>query len=330
MFNKKLFFCLPPEWQEQMAAQIGGEVYDDRIIRISEEKGNGQVFFIQVIPGLAVLLMDFTLYKPTKIVRFNEDYERYIFHFDISHGCNSLKINNMDFVVGSPSNLSIGVFSNQSHSSFETSVGERTFALRLYVDKKLMEDFIENNPDNEYEKLKKVFSKKSWFFFDIIDSKSLLLLLALKEKSFFDLSFEPYIKGISLNLLGFFLDRYSISNSIKGSEIEDFQNQGIEKAKNYLLNNLYKKFPSILFLAKMAGMSSTKFKLLFKKRFQNSPNKIFIKEKMNLAKLLLQSGDFNSMTEIIYELDYKKLDYFSAKYYEVFKRKPYEDFNKKE
>lgn len=312
----------------QIANQMGGEICDDRIIRISEEVGNGQVFFIQVVPGLAVLLMDFSLFNPIKIFRFKEDYERYIFHYDISDSFNSLKINELDCIVGGPANIGLGVFSNQSESYFETSVGERTFALRLYVDKKLMNDFIETNPNKEYERLKRVFSRKSWYFLDNIDSNSMLLLMSLKEKSIFDLSFDPFIKGVSLKLLGNLLDRYSKSNTIN-TRNEDFDIEGVEKAKNYLLNNLSKKFPSIHFLSKLAGMSSSKFKMLFKKRFQNSPQSVFTKEKMILAKQLLRSGDFNTLTEIIHELDYGKLDYFSAKYYDVFKKKPSEDFVKK-
>jgi AraC-like DNA-binding protein len=49
---------------------------------------------------------------------------------------------------------------------------------------------------------------------------------------------------------------------------------------------------------------------------------------MILAKTLLQSGNFYSMTDVVYELNYTKLNYFSMKYFEVFNRKPLEDFVK--
>ncbi|KFC59600.1 hypothetical protein FEM08_16490 [Flavobacterium gilvum] len=48
----------------------------------------------------------------------------------------------MDCLVRGSANISLGIFSNQSESYFEASVGERTFTLRLYVDKKLMNYFI--------------------------------------------------------------------------------------------------------------------------------------------------------------------------------------------
>jgi len=79
----------------------------------------------------------------------------------------------------------------------------------------------------------------------------------------------------------------------------------------------------------MAGMSSSKYKMIFKKRFHDTPNNLFIREKMILANKLLQSGDYETLTEIIYELNYSKLSYFCSKYYALFKRKPSEDFIKK-
>ncbi|MDQ8015297.1 MAG: AraC family transcriptional regulator, partial [Flavobacterium nitrogenifigens] len=99
--------------------------------------------------------------------------------------------------------------------------------------------------------------------------------------------------------------------------------------KNYLTNNLYGPFPSLIFLAGMAGMSASKYKSLFKKRFNNTPKNLFIEEKIKLAQKLLKSGEYSTLSEVMYELNYTKLSYFSSKYFELLKRKPTDDFLKK-
>lgn len=328
MYKNKHFFCLPPEWQEQMAHEIGGKFIDDKIIMIPEALGHGYSFFIQVIPGISVLLMDFVLSVPLSIKRVKDDCERFIFHFDLSDQVSQIKVCDIDYRVGYSIGLGLAILSNKVESSFEPSVGNRTFALRLFVDKKLMNDLIKNNLAQEFEVQKMNISKKTLLYHDSIDSNSILLLLSIKEKSIFDEPFDSFLRGISLKLLGNFLNRYSSPVIVK-DEMTEIENEGILKAKNYLDNNLYNQFPSIPFLSKMAGMSSTKFKLLFKKRFLDSPKNIFIREKMILANTLLQSGDFSTLTEIIHELDYVKLDYFSLKYFNIFKKKPFENFIKK-
>ena len=69
--------------------------------------------------------------------------------------------------------------------------------------------------------------------------------------------------------------------------------------------------------------------MAFKENTDTTPNNFFIQEKMNLAKELLKSGEYHSLTEVMYELSYSKLSYFSSKYFELFKHKPMDDFIKK-
>lgn len=97
----------------------------------------------------------------------------------------------------------------------------------------------------------------------------------------------------------------------------------------FLANNLRNSFPTIEFLSSMAGMSTTKYKILFKRKFNGTPNNLFIYEKMKWANQLLASGEYNSVTEILYEINYSRLSYFSSRYYSVFQRKPIQDFIKK-
>ena len=93
-----------------------------------------------------------------------------------------------------------------------------------------------------------------------------------------------------------------------------------------MLNNLCSVLPGVLFLAEIAGMSVTKFKVLFKKMFVSTPKNFFSREKMILANELLRSENFSKISDIARELSYSKASLFSIVYFQQFGRKPSDDF----
>lgn len=321
------YYSLTPEWQREFSEKIGAELIDNKIIKIPETIGKGYSYFTQIIPGISVLFIDFLVTSPLKITRQASASELYIFHFDLSEHVNLIKINNKDYEIGSYDKLDLAIIDNQIESSFKPSVNERTIAIRILVNKSLLNDFISKHSKKEEVKSKSKAGKRVFYHYGNIDSNSILLIRSIKNKSITDLSFEPLLKGVSLKLLGNFFNKFYDSQITKNN-ITINEQEAIDKTKEYLLNNLYGSFPSVTFLASMAGMSESKYKILFKKCFNDTPNNLFIKEKMFLAQQLLQSGRFNSLTDIIYELNYTKLSYFSSKYYERFHKKPSEDFVK--
>lgn len=321
-------YSLTPEWQAEFADKIGSEVIDNKIIFIPESIGKGNSYFTQILPGISVLFIDFTLKIPLKITRNASNNELYIFHFDLSEHVNLIKINNKDYEIGSYDKLDLAIIDNQIESSFKPSLNERTIAIRILVNKNLLYDFIAKHSNKKEVKPENKDGKRVFYHYGNIDSNSILLIQSIKNKSINDLSFEPLLKGVSLKLLGNFFNKFYDTQAAKNN-ITAIEQQAVDKTKEYLLNNLYGSFPSVTFLSSMAGMSESKYKILFKKCFNDTPNNLFIKEKMLLARQLLQSGKFNSLTAIIYELNYTKLSYFSSKYYELFHKKPTEDFVKK-
>lgn len=322
------FYSLTPEWQHHLAQEMNGELIDNKIIVIPKSLGQGHSYFTQITPGISVLLMDFVLNESVKINRIKSDNQLYILHFDLSENANVIKINNIDYKIGSYDNLGLAIIDNKIESSFKPAINKRTLALRLLVDKKLLDGFLKNHPSEEFSKRKIKVPKNSLYYYDNIDSNSILLIRSIKDKSVFDINFNSHLKGISLKLLGNFLNRYENSKAVE-NEVSELEIEAINKTKTYLLDNLYNPFPSINFLSEMAGMSPSKYKMLFKKSFSSTPNNFFIKEKMMLANKFLQSGDYTTLTEIIYELNYTKLSYFCSKYYDQFHRKPSDDFIKK-
>jgi AraC-like DNA-binding protein len=228
--------------------------------------------------------------------------------------------------VGKTIKLGLSIFDMKDQTAyFEPGIGSRIFALSLFVDQKLISQLIENNIQKEEINSNFNFSKKNIFYNTAIDADSLLLLTALKHMAISTTSYDTNLRGISLKLLANTFSKLAESKS----NLSKIDIEGLIKTKEYLSSNIYNSFPSIDFLSKMAGMSTTKFKLLFKKYFKNTSKNLFIQEKMILANQLLQSGDYSTLNEVIREINYYKLDHFSNKYFDFFKRKPADDFVKK-
>lgn len=318
-------YCLNSDWHNQLAKEIGGKIIDQKIVTLPESMGKGHSFFSEVISGISVWFVDYIVSKPLKVKRLTSDDSLYVFHFimnDYIHKVNDDEINHN---TGLPLNFGFGILNKRDDNFCMLDAGQRVFELHLLIEKKLLNKFIANTANAEFTKSKII---NGAYQYDFIDSNSELLLQSIKNRSIYDESFDSYLRGISLKLIGVFLNRYSNPTSAK-NEMERVENKAILMTKEYLLSRLKDPFPSIFFLSNMAGMSVSKYKLLFKKLFSDTPNNYFIKQKMMLAKVLLKSGKYNSIVEVMYELSYIKSSWFMNKYQAFYNKKPSQDFVKK-
>lgn len=322
------YYSITPQWQPSFSQEINGEPINQKTIVVKDTLGTGYSYFTQVATGITALLIDSTLTKSIEITRMKSDSELYIFHFDLSDSANTIKIDTVAYKIGATENPGLTILDNQMESTFIPALNQRTFVLQLLVDKKLLKELLQTVSIEEYMNRKNKDSASSSPYFDTIDSNSILLLKSLTDRTITDLSFESFFKGISLKLLGNFLNRCQNSTLIQ-SETTKIELEAVTKTKNYFLNNLNNSFPTVDVLSKMAGMSPSKYKILFKKQFNSSPKNLFLNNKMILANELLQSGNYHTLTEIAYELNYTRLNHFRSKYYTFFQRKPSEDFVKK-
>lgn len=323
-------YTLTSEWLYDNVKQLGegAEVIDGKLT-VMPELAEGGFYFSQVSPGLSVVLLDLTFNKPIRIRRLRSDNDLYIIHYDFSDEINLIHVDGIKHRIGYKANLGLGVIDNAIENIFQPVVGERIFAMRLLVSKDLLSTSIADRNLKNMNKRKIKSDKNTLFFYDHIDSKSKLIMHAIKNKSFSDPAFEIYLQGVSLRLLAKFIDRYSnlaqMLHHIPEKEVE-----ALHLTKEYMLNNLLDGFPGVDMLAEMSGMSVTKYKSLFRKMFTTTPNHFFIRQKMILANELLKSENFNELSEVARKLNYAKISKFSLAYSQQFGRKPADDFLKSE
>lgn len=110
----------------------------------------------------------------------------------------------------------------------------------------------------------------------------------------------------------------AIRNAGNFKEI-DFQN--IREIAKKITQELHKSTPSVNEMAKMAGMSVSKFKILFHELFKISPHQYILDKKMTFAKSLLQTGQY-SIREVAYKVGYHHPSGFTRVYKKKFKHPP--------
>lgn len=129
-----------------------------------------------------------------------------------------------------------------------------------------------------------------------------------------------YIQAKALELLTLELSKLE-ENSME-IVLDSYDKDAIYKAKEILIDNL-KNPPSIVELAKKVHLNEFKLKKGFKQVFNTSPYKLLNQYKMNYAKNLLESSEYN-ISEVADIIGYKFSNNFTNAFYKQFKINPKE------
>ncbi|MHC0442827.1 helix-turn-helix domain-containing protein [Flavobacterium sp. 3-210] len=309
-------FSLTEEWRKKFVDELGCTVVDELMI-FSEDLALGSCYLAEIHSGLSVLVIDSVLKKPLRLTRIPSEDDFWIVYYDMSNTFSKHILEGVDHKIGYTSKLNFAIVDNQIGSTYLAAVGERFYSLRLFIRKSYMKSFFTGS---EFRKdFKDVFDDKvnKMFFYGHIDSRSKIILHSLKQKSTNDPHYGLLIKGVSYNLLGYLIERLNSKMPKIGMHLEK-DIQAVMVSQQQLLSNLLIPFPGTEFLANIANMSSTKYRNLYEDIFGMSPAKFFKNEKLLLAKELLESGDFNLVSDVSFELGYNKTAYFSAIYRDYF------------
>jgi len=320
-------FTLTPEWQNQIVEELDAKLIDNRIIELPEHIGTGGSFFLEVMPGLSVFLLDMTFHIPVSIVRTPTTQQIYMAYYDMGDEMTAHILGTAVHRVGYRSKLGMAFMGSSIKGVIMPPIGERSYSLRLIMDKQLLQEFMQKKKGKEISE--KLFDESSntLFFYAHIDSRSKLLLNSLKNLSFSSPSFQLKLKSTALFLFGYLLERASEFRT-SYNKLSELEIASITKTTDYMLANLFSEFLGLKALAEMAGMSVSKYKIIFKKILKDSPNKFFLNEKLLLANTLLKNGAYHNITDLAYKLGYTKAGYFAEVYKQKFGVSPSEDLAK--
>jgi AraC family transcriptional regulator, exoenzyme S synthesis regulatory protein ExsA len=137
------------------------------------------------------------------------------------------------------------------------------------------------------------------------------------------------IKSYFLQFIYFLVD--DLLTEIAGNSATNFKSIELQKIKEIeekITCDFHKATPSINEMAKMAGMSVSKFKNLFYELFETSPHQHILDKKMAYAKGLLQTGKY-SITQVAYKVGYHHPSGFTRIYRQKFNHSPNTTYLKK-
>ena len=275
-------------------------------------------YFMEVMPGLIALVVDFSSQRSVELNKVVNADDFYIAYYDLSDEIDIQKIN--DTKVGYHSKLGMVVVDATLKSSYIPSL--KMYSFWLLIAKPLLQKYLLSPTDNP-----KMGHNNTIVFSSHMDSRTRLCILKLRTRNYNDPSFELSLRGTSLQVFAYLVERINESGPVLG-KLSELDTAQIISTQAYLMEQLLGAFPGIDFLAAKAGMSISKYKKLFKRIFKESPNSFFIREKLNLAQELLKSGNFNAINEVGNELGYVKPGYFAAIYKNQFGQLPGEVFVK--
>lgn len=207
-------------------------------------------------------------------------------------------------------------------SLFENTKGYREFEeqeieqIRFILD----EDFIKRNLQ---ESLLKKYFIQSDKYLNLIKFSPTLIESQIIIDEILNCQLQGELKKIylqskSLELLHIELSKLETKeNKIM---LDSYDKEAIYKAKKILIQNMQNP-PSIVELAKLVHINEFKLKAGFKEIFQTSPYKLLLKYKLNEAKNMLQTGEYN-INEVANLIGYKYASNFTTAFFKEYGLKP--------
>jgi AraC-like DNA-binding protein len=129
-------------------------------------------------------------------------------------------------------------------------------------------------------------------------------------------------KSYFLQFLYFFVNDIQAENASRNAEsFKEIDFQNIREIAKKITLDIHKSTPSVNEMAKMAGMSVSKFKNLFYELFGISPHQYILDKKMTYAKALLQTGQY-SIRQVAYKVGYHHPSGFTRVYKKKFNHTP--------
>lgn len=126
-----------------------------------------------------------------------------------------------------------------------------------------------------------------------------------------------FLQGKILQILALALKEEKSPSKIT---LDEYDKKAIFRARDILISSLDASF-SLAYLAKAAHISEMKLKFGFKQIFATSPYKYRLTHRLNIAKQMLQSGEYN-VDEVAKALGYKYANNFSKAFFKELKILP--------
>lgn len=302
-------------WVENFANQFGGKI-DGNFIIIPEELQTGTRYILDCGEGIIAYYINVIYNKNFRLIQKNKNRDFVGLYYNLTEGEATVSNEGSVYGVGRwQYNLSI--IDGSLETDYNVKAGSSTFALCIFIKKSMIEKFVKKNdiPLRDVNKITDS-SKNTIIRFDRMSSDSYHLLNDLRKLkvggSIFNLNMIGTVQMLISNYLKKMSTHRIIIQTVNSSDLNS-----IIATQMFLIEHIDEHFPSIALMARMANMSESKFKNLFRKITGLTPNKFFMDNKLLKAKELLEKKQL-SISQVSDQLRFTNNSYFASKFKENF------------
>ncbi len=303
------------EWIRDFANHLSTHP-DKNFVQYPESFATGYAKVMKIEDGFTYRMVEYKLNTDFQFDRTpSEDFYLILYFYKYSN-CRQLHvmINERDIIENYDEDFSSMLMTNSFANQHLTLTKDTIVqGLTIQIDEEWLKSKLTVSP-----KLNLRILRQKDVFQSLIKPASAALLNDIFSKKISSPVPELYTSCRVMQLLDTFLEDI-FKNGLEANilPVSSRDVQSILKVEEYLLQNYRSQFPSINILARMALMSSSKLKQVFKKAFGMSLFEFFQKNRMERAKEMLLSNMY-SVSEVGKLLGYQNLSNFSAAFKKEF------------
>lgn len=282
----------------------------DNTAYFTPDKGSGYFKSYTLQNGLEVLLFDCIPSESILFHRSKSDKEYYVLRLDESTEKDSVSKSSIFFAKTSQEWFYM--------LTANTAIKE----VSIMMSKNWLDSYFDNEMAGE-QISNFIAVKNPMLFYEIMDTEYRRLVYdLLKTSSGSQFEQMVYHNRVAAIVERFFTRLYKSTESENGSlKISSREMKRIKEAEHILLKDFSQQPPAIAQLARIAAMSSSKLKILFKEVFGLPVNQYYQKHRMNKAKAMLLSKKY-TVRETALQLGFPSVSSFNKAFFKTFEQLP--------
>lgn len=184
-------------------------------------------------------------------------------------------------------------------------------------------DFVPEILSSKNEKIDEILKKIKVEFtssFSLFSYKYLAFHKDYNKSNFKSLFLQSYCLQFICDFLGYLKTDLHADKSLKAQSLET---KKIKEILQKVTSELYKTSPTVQEMANMAGMSVSKFKIIFNNEYGESPHQHILGRKLVMARELLRTGSY-SVSQVSYKVGFNHPSGFTRLFKHKFQCTPSE------
>lgn len=284
----------------------------ENTLSFTPDKGTGYVKFVNLMNGLQLIIYDYVPLQDILYHRKKSDRDFYVLRLD-------------EFAGGDGAGKSSVFFGNTSQEWFYmSSANTQLRQVNIIFNKKWLDEYFADEQTGE--KINSYLTLKNPFVVhELMDAeyrRLTLEILNMRTEKHFE---QMIIQNRTALILERFFSRVykGIANENIPVKISSEEWESIKKVESELLKDFSQQPPAIAQLSRIAAMSPSKLKILFKEVHGLPINQYYQRHRINKAKAMLLSKKY-SVKEAAGELGFASVSSFNKAFYKAFEQLPSE------